>query len=145
MKTTLGLALVAGLGLLIGHGAQAARLDDHAGPHKGTVIEWGEEELHPELVFDAKGGTVTAYIYGDHNDLHKAKLKAIDSKALILSLKTDPPTTIKLDPMPEKGDPKGSSTKFVGKHEVIKKDVKWTGTLAGKVGTKPYSGEFKVK
>lgn len=145
MRTMFGLALLAAVGLLATDDARATLLDDHEGPHKGIVVEWGDEEYHPELVIDKKEGTVTAYIYGDHNALHKAKLKAIDSKSITLALKTDPPTTFKLEPSPEKDDPKGSSTKFVGKHEVLKKDMKWSGTLAGKIGTKPYSGEFKQK
>lgn len=145
MRTMFGLALVAGIGLVAGSGARAAWLDDHAGPHKGTVVEWGEEEYHPELVFDKKDGTVTAYIYGNHGDLHKAKLKAIDSKNLVMTLKTTPATTIKLEPTPEKDDPKGSSTKFVGKSDVLKQEMKWAGTLSGKVGPKPYTGEFKQK
>lgn len=149
MKTMFGLALLTGAVLLAGT-ASRATADDHEGPHKGTVVEWGEEELHPELVIDKKEGTVTAYIYGDHKDLHKAKLKAIDSKTLTLSLKTTPPTTIKLEPAPaddkeRKDDPKGKSTKFIGKHEAFKKDMKWEGTLSGKVGDKPYTGTFKQK
>jgi hypothetical protein len=141
MRTMFGLALV---GLLGGFSTQAVRAD-HEGPHKGIVVEWGDEELHPEIVVDKVAGTVTVYVYGNHDDLHKKKLKAIDSKSLTLSLKTTPATTIKLDPAPEKDDPKGSSTKFAGKHEVFTKGTKLEGTLSAKVGTKPYSGEVKQK
>lgn len=142
MKTMFGLALI---GLLGGLPANATMRDDHAGPHKGIVVEWGEEEYHPEIVVDQKAGTVTVYVYGTHDDLHKKKLKAIDSKSLTLVLKTTPATTVKLEPAPEKDDPKGSSTKFTGKHNVFTKDMKWEGTISGKVGTKPYSGDFKQK
>jgi hypothetical protein len=148
MKTMFGLALMACVGLLTGAGSRATA-DDHEGPHKGIVVEWGDEEYHPELVIDKKEGTVTAYIYGDHKDLHKAKLKAIDSKTLTLSLKTTP-TTTKLEPAPSddkerKDDPKGKSTKFVGKNDALKMDAKWEGTLSGKIGDKPYTGTFKQK
>lgn len=138
MRTLFGLGLVLVL-------AGAVWAHDHVGPHKGPVVEWGDEEYHPELVFDAKAGTVTVYVYGDHDDLHAKKLKAIDSKSLTLVLKTSPATTIKLEPTPEKDDPAGKSTKFVGKHDALKAEKKWEGTLGGKVGTKPYSGEFKQK
>lgn len=142
MRTTFGLALVGLLGLC----AQGVRADDHEGPHKGIVVEWGEEEYHPEIVVDKAAGTVTVYVYGSHDDLHKKKLKAIDSKSLTLVLKNaSPATTVKLEPAPEKGDPKGSSTKFTAKHDVFAKDMKWEGTISGKVGTKPYSGDFKQK
>ena len=142
MRTMFGLALV---GLIGGFAAPAARADDHKGPHGGIVVEWGEEEYHPEIVVDAKAGTVTVYVYGTHDDLHKKKLKAIDSKNLKLVLKTTPATTVTLEPAPEKDDPKGSSTKFTAKHDVFTKDMKWEGTISGKVGTKPYSGDVKQK
>lgn len=142
MKTVCGLAL---FGLLGGLTANAAVLDDHTGPHKGIVVEWGDEEYHPEIVIDAKTGTVTVYVYGNHDDLHKAKLKAIDSKTLNLSLKTNPAVTLKLEPSPEKDDPKGKSSRFTAKDDVLKKEMKWEGSISGKVGTKPYSGDFKQK
>ena len=141
MRTMFALALAATVGLLTATAAKA----DHEGPHKGIVVEWGDEEYHPEIVVDAKAGAVTVYIYGTHDDLHKKKLKAIDAKTLTLVLKTTPATTIKLEPAPEKDDPKGSSTKFTGKNDVFTKDVKWEGTISGKVGAKPYSGDFKAK
>lgn len=149
MKTTFGLALMASIGLLIGTGSRAIA-DDHEGPHKGIVVEWGDEEYHPEIVVDTKAGTATIYVYGNHGDLHKKKLKAIDSKSLKLVLKTTPPTAVTFEPAPaddkeRKDDPKGSSTKFVAKNDVFKKEMKWEGTLSGKVGTKPYSGDFKQK
>lgn len=139
MRTLFGLALIG----LLGGVATQARAEDHKGPHNGIVVEWGDEEYHPEIVVDKKAGTVTVYVYGNHGDLHKKKLKAIDSKSLTLVLKTTPATTVKLEPSPEKDDPKGSSTKFVAKNDVFTKDVKMEGTISGKIGTKPYSGEFK--
>ena len=147
MRTMFALALI---GLTGGLAVQSAKADEHEGPHKGIVVEWGDEEYHPEIVVDAKAGTVTVYVYGNHDDLHKKKLKAIDSKTLTLVFKTTPATTVKLEPAPaddkeRKDDPKGSSTKFVGKNDVFTKDMKWEGTISGKVGTKPYSGDFKAK
>lgn len=119
---------------------------DEVGPNKGPVAEWGSEEYHLEVLQDAKAGTVTVYIYGGHDDLDKGKKKAIDSKTLTLVLKnTNPATTVKLEPAPEKDDPKGSSTKFTATNDVFKKEMKLSGTISGKVGTKPYSGDFKQK
>ena len=142
MRTTFGLALAFAVGAFA---TGTARAHDHEGPHKGIVVEWGEEEYHPEIVVDAKTGTVTVYVYGGEDDLKKGKLKAIEAKTLTLALKTNPAVTVKLEAAPEKDDPKGSSSKFVGKNDVFTKDVKWVGTLSGKVGTKPYSGDFKQK
>jgi hypothetical protein len=141
MKTIFGLALLAGLALVVD--ASTARAQE-VGPNKMPVAEWGDEEYHLEVIPDAKAGTVTVYVYGNHDDLHKAKKKAIDTKSLTLTFK-NPEITVKLEPAPEKDDPKGSSTKFVGKGEGLDKLGKLEGTIAGKVGTKPYSGGFKQK
>lgn len=115
------------------------------GPHKGPIADWGDEEYHVEIVPDAKEGTVTVYIYGNHKDLDAGKTKPIDSKAIALTIKADKAVTIKLDPKPSKDDPSGTSSVFVGKHDIFKKEMKLTGTVSGKVGTKNYSGDFKQK
>ncbi len=141
-------SLVTGLILMAGvcnFGLGTVRAEDHEGPHKGIIVEWGDEEYHTEIVIDAKAGTVTVYIYGNEVDLKKGTTKPIDSKTLTLALKTNPATTLKLVPAPEKGDPAGKSSKFTLKHEVFAKEMKFAGTLSAKVGTTPYSGEFKQK
>ena len=60
-------SLVTGLILTAGvcnFGLGTVRAEDHEGPHKGIVVEWGDEEYHTEIVIDAKTETVTVYIYG---------------------------------------------------------------------------------
>jgi hypothetical protein len=141
MKTLFGMALLAGLCLVTNAAAVRAQ---EVGPNKMPVAEWGDEEYHLEVIPDAKAGTVTVFVYGNHDDLHKAKKKAIDSKSLTLIFR-NPEITVKLAPAPEKDDPKDKSTKFVGKADGLDKLGKLEGTIAGKVGTKPYSGGFKQK
>lgn len=135
------------LGAICAFGFTADRLraEDHVGPHKGAVCEWGEEEYHLEVVTDAKTGEVTVYVYGNHKEFDAKKMKAIDSKSLTLTIKGDKAVTVKLEPKPEKDDPMGSSTKFVGKDDALKTDKKIEGSLSGKIGTKPYTGDFKQK
>ena len=143
MRTSMWLgALTVTAGLLFGG---AARADEHVGPHKGPVVEWGNEEYHLEVVPDAKAGTVTVYVYGDHDSLDKGKAMAIDAKSLVLTIKATKPVTIKLDAKPAAGDPAGKASVFVGKHDVFASGMKLQGTVSGKVGTKPYSGDFKQK
>lgn len=144
MRTIFGLALVAAVGL-VAAGATRAEEEPEVGPNKGPVAEWGDEEYHLEVLPDAKTGAVTVYVYGNHEEMLKAKKKAIDTKSLILSLKTKPSKVVKLTAAPEKGDPAGKATKFVGKDDVFKQQMKWAGTISGRVGTKPYSGDFKQK
>ncbi len=129
-------ALVACLSLAV--------LADELGPHKMPVAVWGDEEYHLEVIPDAKTQTVTVLVYGGHEDLHKAKRKPIDAKSLTVSFKK-PQLTVKLSPMPQKDDPKGKSSRFVGKKEGISNLSKIEGTVSGKLGTKPYSGDFTKK
>ena len=144
MRTILTVAAAAALALLPAGGLRAQG-HSHVGPHKGPVAEWGEEEYHLEVVPDAKAGTVTVYVYGDHDELHKAIPRAIDAQGLVLTIKADKAVTIKLDPKPQEKDPKGKASVFTGKHEVFGKQAKLTGTISGKAGGKPYSGDFKQK
>ena len=131
---------------LVGLGLFGGTVGAHdVGPHKGPVVEWGNEEYHLEVVPDAKAGTVTVYVYGDHDDLDKGKAKAIDAKSLVLTVKATKAVTIKLDAKPAAGDPEGKASVFVGKHDVFALGMKLQGTVSGKVGTKPYSGDFKQK
>ena len=124
----------------------AARADDEVGPHQGPVAEWGEEEYHLEVVANSKTGDVTVYVFGNHEDFHHGKPKAIDAKSITLSLKTtEPATTIKLQPKAAKDDPEGKSSVFVAKNDAFKSDKKLIGTISGKIGTKPYTGDFKQK
>lgn len=141
MKTILALSAACVMGLFT-----AAKADDHSvGPHKGAVAEWGDEVYHVEVCIDSKTGEVTVYIYGNHDDFHKKTMKAIDSKELKLTIKGDKPLTVTLAPKPQKDDPKDHSTMFTGKDDGLKTDKKLEGSISGKVGAKPYTGEFKQK
>ena len=141
-RNVFGLVVAAGFGLVAVAGSGV--LAQEVGPHKMPVAEWGDEEYHVEVIPDAKAGTVTLHVYGNHDDLHKAKRKAIDSKGVTVAFKTLA-LTVKCAPAPEKGDPAGSASKFVGKADGLEKLGKLEGTVSGKVGSKVYSGDFKQK
>ena len=140
MTKHLWLGLLAAVAL-VGGGAVLA---GETGPHKGPVAEWGEEEYHVEIVPDAKEGTVAVYIYGGHKELEKGTRKPLakDTK-ITLTLKGEKATVLKLEAAPEKDDPEGKCSKFTAKSDVFKKEQKWAGSVSGKVGDKPYSGDFK--
>ncbi len=106
MKTIFGVALLAGLALFANGASVHAQ---EVGPNKMPVAEWGDEEYHLEVIPDAKAGTVTVYVYGNHDDLHKAKKKAIETKTITVIFK-NPEITLKLEAAPEKDDPKDNDT-----------------------------------
>jgi hypothetical protein len=135
--------LTAAVALLLSPLALAA--EEHIGPHKGAVVEWGEEEYHLEVVTVPKAGTVTVYVYGNDDDLKAGKTKPIAVKNLVMTVKAAKAVTLKLDASPQKGDPEGTASAFTGKHAVFATDAKLAGTVSGKVGSKPYAGDFKQK
>lgn len=120
--------------------------DDHdhptKGPSGGVLAEWGKEEYHPEFVVDHKAKKVTVNIL-DKSAKKVAPIEAETISVTITSVK--PPVQITLKADPQKDDPKGKSSRFVGEHEKLGEDVPFRGEISGKVGTKPYSGKFVEK
>jgi len=110
-----------------------------AGPHKGAIVEWGEEEFHVEYTSD-KDGNVTVYILG--KDVKTAT--PIKADKIQLSNK-DPKFDLELKAAPEKSDPMGKSSTFKGKLPDAAKGKKLSGTISGEVDGKPYAGDLKEK
>lgn len=124
----------------------AAHQHPTKGPHGGLLVEWGAEEYDLEVVADKATGEVTVYVFGEYEEAHEWKAKAIDAKTLTLVLKSaEPPATVPLEAKPAKDDPAGKASVFAGKHDAVKADKKLVGTVSGKIGDKPYTGDFKQK
>jgi hypothetical protein len=110
---------------------------DHGpGPHNGTIIEFGK--WHGEFTVDHKTQEATVYTL-------KAEAKTtapLQIENPLLSIK-NPQFQVELKPQPQKGDPVGKSSRYVGKHENFGKEQEFEGTLSGVVNGKPYAGDFK--
>jgi hypothetical protein len=125
--------------------ANARQKDAHGhdhpseGPHHGPLAEWGEEEFHAEFTVDHKAQEATVYIL----DRSAKKAKPIEAKSVTLTLKVQPPVTLTLEAKPQERDPAGKSSRFVGKHAALGKEMEFTGTISGEVDGKPYAGDFK--
>ncbi|MGV3484851.1 MAG: hypothetical protein ACO1RT_10580 [Planctomycetaceae bacterium] len=87
-------------------------VDIHAhpseGPHRGTLVELGNEEFHAEVVHDDE--SVTIYVL----DAGATKAVPIDSKEVTINLMHDgAPEQFKLAASPDTGDPSGKSSRFM--------------------------------
>lgn len=125
-------------------GGQKDKKEDHhdKGPHGGPIAEWGDEKYHVEITVDHGKKTATAYILD--GSVKKASPIAAESiKVTFTSFKPAVQIVLKADPV--KGDPKGSSSRFVGMHEKLAEKVKLKGQVSGKVGDLPYAGQFEEK
>jgi hypothetical protein len=111
------------------------------GPNGGVLVEWGEEEYHPEFKPDHAKKLATVWIHDG-----RIKPTAIDAKTIQLTISNvEPPLNITLTADPQEKDPKGKSSRFSGTHDVLAKEMEFKGTISGKVGGTPYSGKFEEK
>lgn len=126
----------------------AAKKDDHdhdhddhdhgPGPHKGKVFDFGK--YHAEFVVDHDAKEVSVYI---HNSSLKKQIP-IDVEKLLLSIDS-PKFQVDLLPKPMDGEAKGSSSRFVAKHDNFGKKQEFAGTVSGEIQGKPVTGDFKEK
>lgn len=151
MAYFLGLALFVGCSGDPKPGGTAAakpHADDHghshgghgAGPHEGTVADWGGGKYHVEFTVDhGKQETVVYVLGGDEKT--PAPVKAKDGK-LLLSIK-QPVFQVELKADPQAGETDGASSRYVGKDVKLGVVQEFAGTISGEVGGTPYVGDFK--
>ncbi len=122
--------------------------DDHGhghaahgtGPHEGAVADWGGGKYHVEFTVDHDKQEATVYVLGS-DEKSASPVKATDGK-LLLNIK-DPSFQVDLVAMPLDGEPEGTASRFVGKHESLGKVQEFSGTISGEVEGTPYTGDFK--
>lgn len=135
-----------------GPAAQTSTPDDHghphpsegeghshgAGPHDGTLADWGGGKYHVEFTVDHDKQEATVYVLGDD----EKSASPIPAEEIQLSIK-DPPMQVTLKASPQEGDPEGSASRFVGNHEGLGAVQEYEGTITGVIDDTPYSGNFK--
>lgn len=111
-----------------------------AGPHDGTLADWGGGKYHVEFTVDHDKQEATVYVLGD-DEKTPAPIKAADGK-LLLSI-NNPKFQVELTAAPLEGEADGTSSRFVGKHESLGKVQEFAGTISGEVEGTPYAGDFQ--
>jgi hypothetical protein len=119
---------------------KAAKKDDAhehgAGLHGGAVMDFGN--YHAEFTVDHGKKTATIYILD--GAVKKPVPLAVDK--LLLSIKS-PQFQVEMKPDPQKGDPKGKSSRFVAVHDALGKEQEFEGTVTGTIDGKKIEGAFK--
>src|SRR5207244_3391351 len=111
-----------------------------AGPHEGTLADWGGGKYHVEFTVDHGKQETVVYILGD-DEKTAVPVKAKDGK-LLLSIQ-QPAFQVDLTADPQPADSAGTSSRFVGKHEKLGVVQEFAGTISGEVDGTPYVGEFQ--
>ncbi|MBA4186469.1 MAG: hypothetical protein C0467_00480 [Planctomycetaceae bacterium] len=119
--------------------------DDHdhahgAGPHKGTIFDFGGGKWHGEFTADHDKKEVTVWILG-LDEKTAAPIKAEKLRLVVSNI--DPKIEIDLIPADKAAD--GSAHSFTGKHDGFAKPQEYKGTVSFQVAGKQYSGDFEEK
>jgi hypothetical protein len=109
-----------------------------AGPHDGTIADWGGGKYHVEFTVDHEKQQATVYILGSDEKTPTP----IAAKSIELSIQ-EPEFQLMLQASPQEGDPEGQSSRFIGNHEQLGVVQEFAGTMTGVVDGTPYSGDFK--
>jgi hypothetical protein len=151
-----GLATIAALTLAVGCGGQSgtstksetqtekgSKEADHAhgaGPHGGTLADWGGGKFHVEFTVDHSKQEAAVYVLGDDA---KTPVPIKATGGLILLTIKDPPFQVELKAEPQKGESSEKASRFVGKHAKLGKEQEFAGTISGEVDGIPYAADFK--
>jgi hypothetical protein len=109
-----------------------------AGPHDGTVTDWGGGKYHVEFTVDHGKKEATVYILGS-DEKTPAPVKATN---VMLSI-NEPAFEVALKPQPLAGEDDGVSSRFVGTHDNLGIVREFAGTISGEIEGTPYAGDFK--
>lgn len=109
-----------------------------AGPHGGTIADWGGDKFHVEFTVDHEKQQATVYVLGSD----EKTATPIDAESIELAI-SDPEMQVVLSADPQEGDPEGKSSRFIGTHEKLGVVQEYDGTMTGVVEGTPYSGDFK--
>ena len=117
--------------------------DDHhshgAGPHDGTLADWGGGKYHVEFTVDHDKKEAVIYVLGS-DEKTAAPVKTADGK-LLLTIR-EPAFQVELVARPLAGEGDGKSSCDGGTHESLGIVREFTGTISGEVDGTPFAGEF---
>lgn len=108
-----------------------------AGPHDGTIADWGGGKYHVEFTVNHDKNEGTVYILGG-DEKTPTPIKAEEIHLVI----TDPAMEVTLKAAPQDRDPEGTASRYVGNHEKLGVVQEYAGTITGVINDTPYSGDF---
>lgn len=109
-----------------------------AGPHAGTLADWGGGKYHVEFTVDHDKKESIVYVLGS-DEKSPSPVKA---DKVLLSI-TDPNFQVELAASPLEGEADGLCSRFVGTHDNLGIVQEFQGTISAEVDGTPYVAEFK--
>lgn len=124
------------------HGHSHADGDHHthgAGPHGGTLADWGGGKYHVEFTVDHAATEAVVYVL-ESDEKTPAPIKTVDG-TLLLTVK-EPAFQVELTGRPLPGESDGKASCYGGTHESLGIVREFAGTISGEVDGTPFAGEF---
>lgn len=109
-----------------------------AGPHGGTLTDWGGGAYHVEFTVDHDKKESVVYILGS-DEKTPAPIKA---DKVLLSI-NEPQFQVELTAQPLEGEAEGMSSRFVGTHDNLGIVREFAGTISAEADGTPYAADFK--
>lgn len=122
------------------HASDGSHGGHGAGPHEGTLADWGGGKYHVEFTVDHDKQETVVYVLGS-DEKTPSPIKTADGK-LLLTIK-EPAFQVELIAQPLEGEADGMASRFVGRHEKLGVVQEFAGTISGEVGDTPFAGDFK--
>jgi hypothetical protein len=110
-----------------------------AGPHDGTLADWGGGTYHVEFTVDHNKKEAVIYVLGS-DEKTAAPVKTADGR-LLLTIR-EPAFQVELAARPLPGEAEGTSSQYGGTHENLGIVREFSGTISGEVDGTPFAGEF---
>lgn len=121
-----------------GHGHPHPHGGHGAGPHEGTLADWGGGAYHVEFTVDHDKKESVVYVLGS-DEKSPSPVKATTA---LLSI-SDPEFQVELEASPLEGEADGLCSRFVGTHDSLGVVQEFAGTISAEVDGTPYVAEFK--
>jgi len=110
-----------------------------AGPHDGTLADWGGGKYHVEFTVDHDKKEAVIYVLGS-DEKTAAPVKTADGK--LRPTIREPAFQVELAARPRAGEADGTSSRYGGTHENLGIAREFAGTISGEVDGTPFAGEF---
>ncbi len=95
------------------------RKHEHRAPHGGTLVEFGEEFAHLELVFEEGPGKITAYVL-DGEAEKPVKLPQMEFQIAVKGKSPEFTVALKAVGNPLTGEKEGETSQFEGQSDSLK-------------------------
>lgn len=122
------------------HGHDHPHSGHGAGPHEGTLADWGGGKYHVEFTVDHDKQEATVYVLGG-DEKTPAAIAAKDGKLLLTII--EPSFQVELMASPLEGEAENTASRYVGLHENLGIVREFAGSISGEVDATPYAGDFK--